>query len=55
MVISWISTSLSVTDMSFSQEEIPDAMYKVGFKTVQNKPCPHLIGGTLDMVIGRKE
>lgn len=54
MVISWLSTGLSATDLSLSQEEIPNAMLKAGFKTVQSKPCSFLIGGTLDMVIGRK-
>lgn len=53
-VISGLPVVLSAFDFSFEADMVPDAMLEAGFKSVRTRPVPFLLGGVLDMAIGRK-
>ncbi len=54
LVVSWLSSALSMVDVTFEQHEIPEAMERAGFKGIESKPYYFPLGHQLAMVVGRK-
>lgn len=54
MVISWLPTGLCFRDMTLDRDVIPDAMLRVGFKTIKVTPLDFPLGDSMDMCVGQK-